>query len=606
MKRDIPVEINPELDLYTRTYYSLLRSSGEVEVRAFEEAHSYCHSALHEGALSSRPDLSAFAYAAGRLPAAMIETARILLAQSHELFESAGFAVRDWDAVKSRGRRRPLRYDGDGTLAVFIASASDIDDLIPIVTAYQIEWNKMHGLLAQLSSGGRIPTKLPNHAGIAKLLDIDKDGILTLISAFGSEELFDRGIREIISRPLRLRVRMLSASYSQYNRAAQRWWSGVEPTYMEASEQRRPPVYFVSSNTHAVANLIGGYARCHQDEIAAWVRKKNPEGLAQAVKEAEKSGDERKILPFLYYILRNYIHAEPTRMREVRTFELGGGLSHLSEPGHIDVDAQIISLSDLDPERLDPRLHIPGLERLKESRALIINIDYPLGMAAYHLLSRVGQGVGDIRGIHVMGKAATLNGRVGDVSISGAVFDEHSRNTFLFRNAFTAEDVMPWLQHGSVFDGQRALTVRSAFLQNKEYMSGFYQEGYTVLEMEAGPFLSAIYELVNPTRVPHGEMVHLSAQVPYDVGILHYASDTPYSRRQSLLSKSLSYFGVDSTYACGIAIVRRILQREIEFVEMETKQRVAGSLAHRHTLPPIRDNSTRSPRVTSKSRPRSS
>ena len=38
----------------------------------------------------------------------------------------------------------------------------------------------------------------------------------------------------------------------------------------------------------------------------------------------------------------------------------------------------------------------------------------------------------------------------------------------------------------------------------------------------------------------------------------------PYSRRQSLLSKSLSYFGVDSTYACAIAIMRRILQREVE------------------------------------------
>jgi hypothetical protein len=48
------------------------------------------------------------------------------------------------------------------------------------------------------------------------------------------------------------------------------------------------------------------------------------------------------------------------------------------------------------------------------------------------------------------------------------------------------------------------------------------------------------------------------------VGILHYASDTPYSRRQSLLSKSLSFFGVDSTYACAVAITRRILAAEIE------------------------------------------
>jgi hypothetical protein len=94
-------------------------------------------------------------------------------------------------------------------------------------------------------------------------------------------------------------------------------------------------------------------------------------------------------------------------------------------------------------------------------------------------------------------------------------------------------------------------------------MNAFYRDGYTVLEMEAGPFLSSVYELVNPTRVRNGEIVHLSGRTPFEVGFLHYASDTPYSRRQSLLSKSLSYFGVDSTYACAIAIVRRILENEL-------------------------------------------
>ena len=163
-----------------------------------------------------------------------------------------------------------------------------------------------------------------------------------------------------------------------------------------------------------------------------------------------------------------------------------------------------------------------------------------------------------------MGKAATLNGRVGDVMLSGNVYDEHSRNTFLFRNAFTARDIAPWLRHGSVFDNQKAVTVRSAFLQSKEYMDAFYTSGYTVLEMEAGPFLGAVYELVNPKRVPSDEIVHLSAHTSFDVGILHYASDTPYSRRQSLLSKSLSFFGVDATYSCAIAIVRRILELEVQ------------------------------------------
>jgi hypothetical protein len=203
------------------------------------------------------------------------------------------------------------------------------------------------------------------------------------------------------------------------------------------------------------------------------------------------------------------------------------------------------------------------MELLAKSDAVILNIDYPLGMAAYHHLSRLAQGVGEVRGLYVMGKAATLNGRVGDVIVSTVVHDEHSKNTYLFRNCFASIDVQPFMRHGTVLDNQKALTVRSAFLQNREYMAVFYREGYTVLEMEAGPYLSAIYEIVSPNRHPNNEIVHLSNLTPFDVGILHYASDTPYSRRQSLLSKSLSYFGVDSTYGCAIAITQRILRAEI-------------------------------------------
>jgi hypothetical protein len=192
-----------------------------------------------------------------------------------------------------------------------------------------------------------------------------------------------------------------------------------------------------------------------------------------------------------------------------------------------------------------------------------VNIDYPLGMAAYHLLARVCQGAGPLLGAYVMGKAATLNGQIGDVMISRVVHDEHSDNTYLLRNAFGAHDVAPWLARGSVLDNQKAVTVRGAFLQNPNYLGVFYREGYTVLEMEAGPYLSALYELVDPRRHPNDEIVQLGERTNLDVGILHYASDTPYSRRQWLLSKSLGAFGTDSTYACAIAITRRILEREI-------------------------------------------
>lgn len=566
MDRNPPCPPSDEITLYVNTYYSLLRSSGQVRVRALEEAHAFSHSSLHPGALSETPDLSAFAYAAGRLPTDMVDVGLVVLGPSHELFEAAGFDVRKWGIVKTRGRRRPLRYDGAGTLAVFIASASDIDDLVPIVTAWQIEWNKMHARLAR-SSTASSEAEPASHddARLAMMLGITEDDAKRLRDAFGGDDAsVHRGLTALAARPMDLRIQMLAPSHSQYQRAAQRWWSGVEPVYMTKTATRAP-VYFVSSNTHAIANLVGGYAQGHADAIVDWARKENPEGLGDDVAAAAATGDPGALAPLLYYLLRAYIHASPSaqRMKEVRAFEAAHGLVHLAEPGHIDVDAQIARLAEVDPAQLDPRLRVPGIEKLRGSDAVILNIDYPLGMAAYHLLSRVGQGVGELRGVYVMGKAATLNGRVGDVMLSGTVYDEHSRNTFLLKNTFTAHDVSPYLRHGSVFDNQKAVTVRSAFLQNKDYMAAFYRSGYTVLEMEAGPFLGAIYELLNPRRVPTDEVIHLSARTTFDVGILHYASDTPYSRRQSLLSKSLSYFGVDSTYACAIAIVRRILELEV-------------------------------------------
>jgi hypothetical protein len=452
-----------------------------------------------------------------------------------------------------------MRWDERHTLAAFIASASDIDDLVPIVTAYQIEWNKMHARLRSASTDGE-------RGSIARALGLDDAGLGKLVEALG-ESHFDRAMRAVAAAPLDLKIRMLAASHSQYQRAAQRWWSGVEPAYLRArGAAGRAPVYFVSSNTHAIANLVGGFALAKKNAMVEWICRNNPEDLAPELQRALASEDEGRTAPILYYLLRSWIHDDPAgaRLDEVRDFERSSGLSHHSLPGNVQVDAQIIELARVDTARIDPRLRVRGIEKLASSDAVVINIDYPLGMAAYYLLSRLGQGVGELRGVYVMGKAATLNGRVGDVSLSGACYDEHSRNTFLFTNAFGASDVAPWLRHGSVFDNQAALTVRSAFLQNHRYMTAFYRDGYTVLEMELGPFLGAIYELIYPHALPVDEIVHLSDKTPFDLGFLHYASDTPYSRRQSLLSKSLSYFGVDSTYACAIATLRRIFEQEVE------------------------------------------
>ena len=569
MDRQPPRTTSNEIDLYIRTYYSLLRSTGEVRVRAFEEAHAYSDSSLHTGALSAGPDVAAFAYGAARLPACMPSVRRFVAGQSMEQFVAAGLQIDGWEPVLTRGRRRASRWDGGEQLAVFVTSASDIDDLVPIVTAYQIEWNKMHAILARSELGSRLVAgsldELDDEAlaaMVGEALDLDEHDVDMLRRALGD---FAGGLRAIAQGPRDLSLRLLSGTLLEYRRATQRWWMGIESAYLRPNERERP-VYFVSSNTHALCNLVGGFARHHRDRIFGQLSRHDPEGLGELVDEARARGDESELDNLAYYLLRQYIHTdgglEPERTDEVQAFDAESGIETVLSPGRIDVNAQIFELGKIRSDRIDPRLNMPGLERLASSDAVIINIDYPLGMAAYHHLTQLAQGVGEIRGIYVMGKAATLNAKVGDVMLSTVAYDEHSQNSYLFRNCFVAADVQPFVR-STVLDNQKALTVRGSFLQNREYMHVFYREGYTVLEMEAGPYLSAVYEMVYPKRHPTDEIVHLSNLLPFDFGLIHYASDTPYSRRQTLLSKSLSYFGVDATYGCGVAIMRRILRTEL-------------------------------------------
>ena len=70
-----------------------------------------------------------------------------LLGQSEEVFLQQGFHVNRWQAVTASARRRKWFYDGKETLAAYVASVSDTDDIVPTLVAFQIEWNKIYYLL---------------------------------------------------------------------------------------------------------------------------------------------------------------------------------------------------------------------------------------------------------------------------------------------------------------------------------------------------------------------------------------------------------------------------------------------------------------------------
>src|SRR5438045_8074163 len=100
VSRDSRDDIHPaskqDVELYIRTYTTMLRSSGEVKVKALVQAHLNADSALHVNARGKEPDMSAFLYCVQRLPACIMQVRRVLMGQSAAVFRKHGFPVEEW------------------------------------------------------------------------------------------------------------------------------------------------------------------------------------------------------------------------------------------------------------------------------------------------------------------------------------------------------------------------------------------------------------------------------------------------------------------------------------------------------------------------------
>ncbi len=558
------------VELYVRTYNTILRSSGDVKLRAFEAAHLGVDSSLHHRATSPWLDAGAFIYALQRLPECAAQVEWVVLGQLPEQFGSVLEAgIEGWERVEAPGRRRRWHFDGTSTLAGLIASPSDLDDVIPTLVAYQIEWNKLHDLLAahpEVRSRIQRPES-PSGAWLKWLgeaVHVPVEDWVRLQRIWGPS--FWPMLRTVGQAQKDIRVRMLGGTHVGYTKLVDRWWEPIGALLAERDLLQRP-IYFVSSNPHGLLNLVSGYVR--RQAAALWsFLEQTPEGegLSEipALRRARGQSNPENLLYYASRLWHAYHPEAPAPSVRVAEEE-ERGIFTLAPTDGLDVCSQIIELARLRAEDLDPRLAgLAGV--LDRSDAVILNIDYPLGMSAYYILRQVAENLPRLPGVYVLGKAATLNGAVGDVMIADVVFDEYTGNTYSFPNVFGYDDVAPWLERGSALDKQKAVSVRGTFLQNHGFLDFFYQEAYTVVEMEVGPYLSAVYEATYPDRYPLGEAVHFR-DLPFEVGAIHYASDTPYTRARTLGSRRLSFEGIDSTYAATVAILRRILRCENERME---------------------------------------
>jgi hypothetical protein len=555
---DGAVRLSDEVELYQRTYTTLLRSSGETQLRVLEPSHRAMGSSLHPLAASEELDLGAFIYAIRRLPDGIVGASLVVMGQDVEALVASGMPVESWQEAEAPARRRRWYDNGSGMLGVLLASTSDVDDLMPTLVAFQIEWNKIR--VRQRAAGWSRLEHDPTPEECARELGGSPEDWTRLREAWG--EHFAQRLALVARQHLALRVRMLGGTHAGYARVTRRWWAPVSAEIAGEGLAERP-LYFVSSNTHSLVNIATGTAREREDRLVRFVESMDAADILRTELTAFREGrTEGSWENFLYFVARLYFdHHGPEGYAQRRASEQHYGITHLRSTTALRVPAQIIPLAALVPEGLDPRLGSVDAGALSASQALIVNIDYPLGVAAYNILREVAVDSAALRGVYVLGKAATLNADVGDVMISNVVHDEHSQCTYWLDNAFTVGDLAGDLRFGTGLDNQRAVTVKSTFLQNRSYLDFYYREAFTVVEMEAGPFCNAVYEIADADRHPVGEAISFS-KLPIDLGIIHYASDTPYTQARTLGARGLSYYGMDSTYASSLAILRRILLLE--------------------------------------------
>jgi len=482
------------IELHLRTYRSALRSSKQIEVTTLIPTYLKMQPLLHQHAESDEIDRQALSYSLHRFPKEILNTKLIVIGQTKDIFKEAGYNLKEWKHVDAPKRRRQIFYHPKKQImACFAASISDVDDIVNLTISLEIELNKAVESGIEKFKEFVLPPKSPDY-----------------------------------------KIKLLSGTWVNFSKTAQNWWQYVS----EKIEAKYPFVdqdlVFVSSNNHSLINLLDGFCLNNKKEIFNEVK----ENLPKISDSIGKSSLPEKYL--IYYASQFAFQSNKKLWQEKLDNENKLGIFRIKPGTNLELETQII----------------PGKLVSKELENLtILNVQYPLGFGAFHLLEEVLENVQEMKAIFILGKAAALNTKVGDILIPKIVFDEHTQNTYMINNCFN-KNFPDKFESGSILDNQRLVSVLGTFMENEDLFNEYSEKEFNIIEMEGGPYLGAVSQATYSEPLPQKSIVDLH-QPPFDLGLVYYSSDNPYILSDTLGEK-LGTSGIEATYLASQAILNRI------------------------------------------------
>ena len=161
--------LTPHADIikYIKTYMNKLYFGKALKIKKLEGQHRAREFLLHQKAHTSAIDVDALSYCFLRLPQDIFDADRVLLTPSMEMVID-DLQYSELQKSSSPARRRECYRTKDLSIMT-LQSFSDIHDIVPILTAFQIEYNKMHEKLRQ--------RYFETEADLASLLDLSTQDV---------------------------------------------------------------------------------------------------------------------------------------------------------------------------------------------------------------------------------------------------------------------------------------------------------------------------------------------------------------------------------------------------------------------------------------------